>query len=331
MRPEQGFCEAAGLKEGEAQEHRVPHAPPDSAGNVVAAKRNTFHQHRIDAHTDHNEERLEAQGQQGAEIVLSRVSPFPVDHCGKWDGTYRSDQIHLNHSAVNDQEDADGKYLRTQSHEDALEPQPQQGTDAPVCKLGFQICGHAGYVDARIRNDDACRLVDHILRQIEHRHDNIPCVRDDQHRTERLENPLEEDPGVEVMEIILLDNELDQLVAHDKGEDYAGDGDDDRFREAADHIEDAAVPCSGSHTDLPGDLAHLCVQGIKHPGQVGYDTVNEQLLEPLLYCVKNQRGSPPFREAPCTEASRGVCWWTLGGEQAGQQRNQGQADARKIG
>ena len=39
-----------------------------------------FHQHRIDAHTDHNEERLEAQGQQGAEIVLSRVSPLPVRH-----------------------------------------------------------------------------------------------------------------------------------------------------------------------------------------------------------------------------------------------------------
>ena len=83
MRPEQRFCEAAGLEQGEAQQHRVPHAPSDNAGNVVAAERNAFHQHRIDAHTDHNEEGLEAQGQQGAEIVLPRVSPFPVDHRGK--------------------------------------------------------------------------------------------------------------------------------------------------------------------------------------------------------------------------------------------------------
>ena len=51
-------------------------------------------------------------------------------------------------------------------------------------------------------------------------------------------------------------------------EDDAGDGDDHRLREVADHVEDAAVPGGGRHADLPGDLAHLCVQGIKHPGQV---------------------------------------------------------------
>ena len=34
------------------------------------------------------------------------------------------------------------------------------------------------------------------------------------------------------------------------------------------HVEDAAVPGGGRHADLPGDLAHLCIQGIKHPGQV---------------------------------------------------------------
>ena len=33
-----------------------------------------------------------------------------------------------------------------------------------------------------------------------------------------------------------------------------------------------------------------------------------------------------MREAPCAGASRGVCWRTSGGEQAGQQGDQGQAD-----
>ena len=70
------------------------------------------------------------------------------------------------------------------------------------------------------------------------------------------------------MEVVLLDDELDQFVAHDEGEDDACDGDYHRLREVADHIEDAAVPGGGRHTDLPGNLAHLCVQGIKHPGQV---------------------------------------------------------------
>ena len=128
--------------------------------------------------------------------------------------------------------------------------------------------GHAGYVDARVRDDDAGALADHVLRHIEHRHDNVPGVRDDEHRAEGFENPLEEDPCVEIVKVVLLDDELDQLVAHDKGEDDAGDGNDHRLREVADHVENAAVPCSGRHAHLPGDLAHLGIQGIKHPGQV---------------------------------------------------------------
>ena len=40
---------------------------------------------------------------------------------------------------------------------------------------------------------------------------------DDQHRAEGLDNPLEENPGVEVVEVVLLDDELDQFVAHDEG------------------------------------------------------------------------------------------------------------------
>ena len=61
------------------------------------------------------------------------------------------------------------------------------------------------------------------------------------------------------MQVVLLDNKLNQLVAHDKGEDNARDRDDHRLREVANHIENAAVPGGGRHTDLPGDLAHLCV------------------------------------------------------------------------
>ena len=325
MRPEQGLSEAAGLEKREAQEDRVPHTAPNGAGNVVAAQRNALHQHRVDPHADHNEKRLEAQGQQGAEIVLPRVAPLPVHHCGKGDGTYRGHQIHLNHPAVDDQEDTDGEDLRTQPHEDALEPQPQQGANAPIRELGLQVGGHAGYVDARVRNNDAGALAHHILRHIEHRHDDVPGVGDDEHRAEGLEDPLEEDPGVEVMEIVLFNDELDKLIAHDKGEDDAGDGDNDGLREVTDHVEDTAVPRRGRHAHLPGDLAHLGIQGIKHPGQVGYDTVNEQFLEPLLYRVKDQRGSPPLREAPCTGTSRG-CYGEPSAQQAGQQRDQGHAD-----
>ena len=70
------------------------------------------------------------------------------------------------------------------------------------------------------------------------------------------------------MEIILFHDELDQLIAHDEGEDDAGDGNDDRFREAADHVEDTAVPAGGRHADLACDLGHLRIHGIKGPGKV---------------------------------------------------------------
>ena len=41
----------------------------------------------------------------------------------------------------------------------------------------------------------------------------------------------------------------------------AGDGDNDRFREAADHVEDAAIPAGWRHAHLAGDLAHLRIHG----------------------------------------------------------------------
>ena len=92
MRSEQRFCQAASFEQREAQEDRVPHAPPDGAGNIVTAQRNALHQYRVDPHADHDQKCLEAQGQQGAEIILPRVAPLPVRHRGKRDGPYRGHQ-----------------------------------------------------------------------------------------------------------------------------------------------------------------------------------------------------------------------------------------------
>ena len=62
--------------------------------------------------------------------------------------------------------------------------------------------------------------------------------------------------------------ELIQLIAHDEGEDDACDGDNDRFGQAADHVEDTAVPAGGRHADLACDLGNLRIHGIKGPGKV---------------------------------------------------------------
>ena len=41
----------------------------------------------------------------------------------------------------------------------------------------------------------------------------------------------------------------------------AGDGDDDRFREASDHVEDAAIPAGRRYAHFAGDLAHPRIHG----------------------------------------------------------------------
>ena len=85
---EQRFFKAAGLEQGVAQQDCIAHAAPDGRGYVVARCGDALHQHRIDAHTDHNEEGLKAQGQQRPKIVLPRGAPLPVDHRGKGDRSY---------------------------------------------------------------------------------------------------------------------------------------------------------------------------------------------------------------------------------------------------
>ena len=75
MRSEQALREAAGLEQGVAQQNRIAHAPPDGRGYVVAGCGDALHQHGIDAHADHNEEGLEAQGQQGAKVSSAPSEP----------------------------------------------------------------------------------------------------------------------------------------------------------------------------------------------------------------------------------------------------------------
>ena len=77
MGTEQGFCKAAGLKQGVAQQNRIAHATPDGSGYVVAGCGDALHQHRIDTHADHNEEGPEARGQQRTKVVLPRGAPTP--------------------------------------------------------------------------------------------------------------------------------------------------------------------------------------------------------------------------------------------------------------
>ena len=64
MRVENRLCQAARLKEREAQEDGIAHASPNRAG-YVARYGDCLYQHRVNADAYHNEKRLKTKSQQG--------------------------------------------------------------------------------------------------------------------------------------------------------------------------------------------------------------------------------------------------------------------------
>ena len=63
-----------------------------------------------------------------------------------------------------------------------------------------------------------------MLGDIKDTHDNVPSVGNDHHGSESLENPFEENEGLKLVHVVPVNQELDQLQAHDEGQDDPGDG-----------------------------------------------------------------------------------------------------------
>ena len=124
------------------------------------------------------------------------MTPIPVCHSGKRNWSNGSRQIHLNHAAIDDKHDTDGKGVHGKSYEKGLEPQSEQFSRAQGFKLRLHIRDDAADINRGIPDDDACAAVHNALPDIEDTHDDIPCVRHNENGTEGLENPLEEHPGV---------------------------------------------------------------------------------------------------------------------------------------
>ena len=102
----------------------------------------------------------------------------------------------------------------------------------------------------------AIRMRNIVLRHVKEAHDDIPCVRDDQNNGKRLEHSLEKHKGVDVVHFVLLRHHLGQFIGRYKGEDLPRNGDNNRFRQVADHVEDPGVPVSApprrSRQSAPG-------------------------------------------------------------------------------
>ena len=204
------------------------------------------------------------------------MAPVTVGHRGKGDRSNGGGQIYLDHPAVDDQHDADGKGIHGQAHKKGLEPQPEQFPGPQGFKLRLQIRDDTVHINGGIPDDDPGTLVDHMLPDIENPHDDVPGIRYDQHRAEGFEYPFEEHPGIHIVHIIFLCHKLDQLITHDKRQDNPGNRDDHRFGEVSDHGKDAAVPCQRRLSHFSSDLAYFGIDRIEHARQVPCDSLDEQ-------------------------------------------------------
>ena len=81
---------------------------------------------------------------------------------------------------------------------------------------------------------------------IEHSVDNIERIGQHQNGTGRFEYPLEENPVVQIMQIVFLDKELYQLVGCYKGQNKTGNGQYHRFRKLPYEGKYPGVPCEGT-------------------------------------------------------------------------------------
>ena len=65
--------ESAGLEPGEAEQDGVSHDAPNGCDRV-GCKGDALNQNSVDAHTDHDEEALETQGKEAAQVVLADLA-----------------------------------------------------------------------------------------------------------------------------------------------------------------------------------------------------------------------------------------------------------------
>ena len=249
---------------------------------------------------------METQCQQRLQVVLPGAAPLAAAHSRQRDRPQCGHNINLDHAAVGHKENTDRQDVHGQTHHKGLEPQAEQTANGHAFQLKFQSGYQAVKVDGCFTDDNAGTLVDNALGGIEHTHNDVPCIADNEDGKGRLENPAEEHGGVEVVHIVLFGNHLDKLMAHHKGKDSRCNGQHHRFGKTAKHIENAAVPCLRGGANVRSDFAHLGVHVVEQAGEVARDAIYQNAFYPFLDDLTNQAKIPPFPRPPGSVGERGV-------------------------
>ena len=151
-------------------------------------------QRGVDRNAHDDQECLEAQRHEGADVVLSHPAPFLAHHRRHRDGSDGGDKVDLHHAPVHDNEDADGQGPCTDPDEEGLEPEAEQRSDLHGLQPCLKVRYHRIEIDPGPVQDHPGRARHHALRRVEDPHHDGPCIRDDHDGTGGFEDPPEDGP-----------------------------------------------------------------------------------------------------------------------------------------
>ena len=222
MRSENGFCHGTGLEQAETEQNSVAHNAPNGVDGIPG-NRHALDQHGINCHADEDEKALKAQCEQAFQVVLPHVRLLVVAEGRHGDGRKAHHAVDFNHTPVDDDKNDDAQYPHGDADEETLQEQPEQRAYIHLHHAGLQH-GQTNVVDTGVSGNDAAGIGHYLLGDVEHRHHNIEGVADEPHRNSGLENPAHDEGRLELRHVVVLGDHLDQLVAGNKGQDDACDG-----------------------------------------------------------------------------------------------------------
>ena len=136
---------------------------------------------------------------------------------------YKSHSLCDNRTSIDDDKNNDAQYPHGDADEETLQEKPEQGSYIHLHQAGFQH-RQANVVDTGVSGNDAAGIGHNLLGDVEHRHHNIESIADEPYRNSGLKNPAHDEGRLKLRHVVVLGDHLDQLVAGNKGQDDACDG-----------------------------------------------------------------------------------------------------------
>ena len=141
----------------------------------------------------------------------------------------------------------------------------------------MSIMEHGGGYIRGALYDPGC-VGDHALGDIKDRHHDIKCVGENKDSAGGFEYPLEENPVVQIVQIVLFNNELDQLIGGNKGQNQTGNRQYHRFGKLPYEGKDPGVPRRRGRPYLYRNFSDSGIDRIKKPCEVAHDPLNQKLF-----------------------------------------------------